>query len=242
MPPTRVSVEYGEGLVNVANAREPVRERIARVRRQRRDAWLRLSSQSRTPPAVPVRVALTRLSPRPFNRHDGLPIAFKPLADGVCDWLGVPDEDPRIEFTYHWQQTPNGTPERVRIEVTTVIEPETHATPDALTARVADYNDVERAIVMVATRIVFPRPGPTTGAPDIEVTTPAERPDLARVTIVWKWLVRFGEGPTALAAATALLRRLAVMLATQAAADRAALAEATAILGAPVDPRAEKPL
>ena len=65
----------------------------------------------------PVQVTLTRIAPRKLDGHDNLRSGFKGAVDGVADWLGVPDSDPRIQWQYA-QET--GAPKQYafRIEVT----------------------------------------------------------------------------------------------------------------------------
>lgn len=43
-------------------------------------------------------IVLTRVAPRPLDQHDGLGAALKPIIDGVADYLGVKDNDPRVTW------------------------------------------------------------------------------------------------------------------------------------------------
>lgn len=52
-----------------------------------------------TRPAFPCVVTLTRIAPRSLD-DDNLRGALKAVRDGVADWLGVDDADPRIEWRY----------------------------------------------------------------------------------------------------------------------------------------------
>lgn len=44
-------------------------------------------------------VTLTRIAPRALD-DDGWQSAAKPIRDGVADWLGVKDNDPRFTWNY----------------------------------------------------------------------------------------------------------------------------------------------
>jgi hypothetical protein len=44
-------------------------------------------------------VRLTRIAPRQLD-DDNLRGSLKAARDGVADWLGVPDNDPRIRWDY----------------------------------------------------------------------------------------------------------------------------------------------
>lgn len=50
------------------------------------------------PGLTPLVVKLTRIAPRQLDQHDGLGAALKPIIDGVADYLGVKDNDPRITW------------------------------------------------------------------------------------------------------------------------------------------------
>lgn len=55
------------------------------------------------PAVLPCVVTLCRIAPSDgLDAHDNLPGSLKPVADGVCDWLGTPDNDPRV--TWHYSQ------------------------------------------------------------------------------------------------------------------------------------------
>jgi hypothetical protein len=49
----------------------------------------------------PILIRLTRKGPSSgLDSHDNLRGSFKAVVDGVCDWLGIKDDDPRLHFEY----------------------------------------------------------------------------------------------------------------------------------------------
>lgn len=70
------------------------------AKQQRADVRTHLLATQLRPPALPVVVTLTRVAPRPLDAHDNLPASFKHVADGVADYLGTKDSDPRITWRY----------------------------------------------------------------------------------------------------------------------------------------------
>jgi hypothetical protein len=62
-----------------------------------------------------VVITLTRLSPRAFD-SDNLQGACKSIRDGVADWLGLDDADPRLRWEYR-QEKAKMHAVRIRIEV-----------------------------------------------------------------------------------------------------------------------------
>ena len=63
-----------------------------------------------------MKVTITRVAPRPLDSHDNLRSSLKAVVDGISDWLGVKDNDERIEWAYAQER---GAPKTyaVRIEV-----------------------------------------------------------------------------------------------------------------------------
>jgi hypothetical protein len=45
-------------------------------------------------------ITLTRIAPRELDAHDGLRSALKPVVDGVADFFGCKDNDPRLSWQY----------------------------------------------------------------------------------------------------------------------------------------------
>lgn len=94
---------------NGQNAREHHMVRHRRVRAER--AAIAWALATRTPPAGPVRVLMTRVSPpgatgvwQPLDAHDNLRGALKAPVDAVAQWLGRDDADPSIEWRYAQRQ------------------------------------------------------------------------------------------------------------------------------------------
>ncbi len=60
-------------------------------------------------------VVLTRVAPRQLDSHDNLRTAFKPIADGITDALGLPnDRHPRVAWKYHQMR---GAPRAYSVEI-----------------------------------------------------------------------------------------------------------------------------
>ncbi len=70
---------------------------------------------SRPSPQVPATITLTRLAPRILD-CDNLRGALKAVRDGIADWLGVDDGDPRLTWEYG-QEKRVGEPMGVRVEI-----------------------------------------------------------------------------------------------------------------------------
>lgn len=70
-----------------------------RVTKQLRGDTLLLLRQ-RKPPTLPCTIRMCRIAPSSgLDEHDNLPGSLKPIADGICDWLGVKsDRDKRITW------------------------------------------------------------------------------------------------------------------------------------------------
>lgn len=84
-------------IVSVANLREHWRTRAGRAKLHRVTTAALLRSHK--PPLLPITVVLTRVAARQLDT-DNLASAFKACRDGVADWLGVPDNDPRVTWEY----------------------------------------------------------------------------------------------------------------------------------------------
>lgn len=84
--------------VSEANRRDHWTTRAKRAKAHRKTAWAMC-------PAVglPVVVTLTRIGARLLD-DDNLRGALKACRDGIADRLGVPDNDPRIEWRYAQQR------------------------------------------------------------------------------------------------------------------------------------------
>jgi len=89
--------------VSEANLREHWTVTCRRRKKHRQDAHWAMKQFAR--PRLPVAITLTRMSPRPLDQHDNLPISMKAAADGICDWLGVDDGSPDVQFMYRQQRS-----------------------------------------------------------------------------------------------------------------------------------------
>ena len=73
--------------------------------------------EASTPPRLldPIVVTLTRIAPRLLDVGDNLSGgSLKSLRDGIADWLGVPDNDPRVTWLYDQRK---GEPKKYAVEV-----------------------------------------------------------------------------------------------------------------------------
>lgn len=95
-----ISVRLNIEAESVNNLREHWRKRAARAKLHRTVAWAELRRADLGPRLMgPVVVTLTRIAPRQLD-GDNLQGALKATRDGVADWLGVPDNDPRVKWEY----------------------------------------------------------------------------------------------------------------------------------------------
>ena len=97
---------------NGANARTHWRVRAKKAKSERAMAAWELT-QNR-PPLLPARITLTRIAPRSLDAHDGLPISFKHIVDGIADAYGVRDNTPLIEWRYAQRR---GEPRQYAVEI-----------------------------------------------------------------------------------------------------------------------------
>jgi hypothetical protein len=86
------------------NAREHWRARSARVKRERQTARLVLASSE---PTLPCIVTMIRMSSGVLD-DDNLQGACKAIRDGVADWLGLDDRDPRVTWRYAQEKCRRG--------------------------------------------------------------------------------------------------------------------------------------
>lgn len=109
-----ISVHLPLKTVAGLNAREHWRKRAKRVKAERLTARLVLTPHPK-PDVFPVVVRMVRLSPGTLD-SDNLQGAAKAIRDGVADWLGIPDNDPRIDWQYGQERCKRGE-FGVRVEV-----------------------------------------------------------------------------------------------------------------------------
>lgn len=110
-----IEIELALQTVSETNAHEHWRDRSKRANLQRRFAAFSLRAQPRVPPAPPCTVRLTRIAPRALDSDNAVG-ALKHVRDGVADWLGIDDRDPRVTWLYGQER---GKPKTyaVRVEV-----------------------------------------------------------------------------------------------------------------------------
>jgi len=90
--------------VSTANVREHWRRRADRARHHRSTAILTFRI-AKAEPVLPCTVLLTRVAPRALD-DDNLRGALKSVRDGVADWLGIDDRDPRVKWDYGQRKGP----------------------------------------------------------------------------------------------------------------------------------------
>jgi hypothetical protein len=106
--PAVTTVEYPLRLVSEPNSRSHWAQKARRVKEQRSLASMVLRTRVPRPPWT-VRdhgvlvVELTRIAPRLLD-DDNLRGACKATRDGVADYLGVKDNDPRVDWVYRQLQ------------------------------------------------------------------------------------------------------------------------------------------
>jgi len=106
----RVSVPIR--VVSVMNTREHHQARARRAKLHRQSAHWAME-QTRTRPALPCIVTMTRIAPREMD-GDNLQAGMKACRDGVADWLGLDDADARITWAYAQRK---GKPKEYAVEV-----------------------------------------------------------------------------------------------------------------------------
>jgi hypothetical protein len=92
--------------ISVMNAREHHFVRARRSKLHRETAFV-LMKNTGTPPELPLTVTMTRIGFGTLD-DDNLASAFKAARDGVADWLGVDDGDPRITWIRQQQKGKRG--------------------------------------------------------------------------------------------------------------------------------------
>lgn len=103
-------------LVSEANLREHWRARDKRASDQRGTTLRCLSSIPFVTPKPPLVVTIVRVAPRKLD-DDNLAISGKHVRDGIADYLGVDDGDPRITWRYEQAQgEPGQYATRIQIE------------------------------------------------------------------------------------------------------------------------------
>jgi hypothetical protein len=95
------TIEVPVRTVSESNARGHWAGKARRAKEQRGLVAIMLRAKVRASAKFlgPLVVTLTRIAPRVLD-DDNLRGALKACRDGVADWLGVDDRDPRVEWRY----------------------------------------------------------------------------------------------------------------------------------------------
>lgn len=115
---TRVIVNWPIHLVSVANSKETPLAQSGRRAKQRYGILHRLANALRLAPRLkaPYAVKLVRIGPRTLDEHDNLRHAFKNIADGVCDALGIKNDMDRLKIVFEYAQE-RSKAHAIRVEV-----------------------------------------------------------------------------------------------------------------------------
>ena len=105
----------GLRLVSEANSRGHTIAKADRIATQRSAVTSTLRVMGGAVVPLPCRVGITRLAPRTLD-DDNLASACKAVRDGVAEWLGIDDRDPRVEWSVAQEKGPYG----VRVEIVPV--------------------------------------------------------------------------------------------------------------------------
>jgi hypothetical protein len=101
-------------LVSESNAHEHWRSRQKRAKSQRATvAAVARSVLAR--PALPCVIRITRIAPKALDRNN-LDGSAKHVVDGLADWLGIDDRDPRVAYVCEQERGAKGD-YAVRVEV-----------------------------------------------------------------------------------------------------------------------------
>lgn len=105
-PSCLVSIEVGVVLVSELNVREHWRPKAARKASQRAlvGLALRTLAYGRWDGASDLRIDITRIAPKNLDRGDGVVPAAKAVKDEVAAFLGVDDNDPRLDWRVGWER------------------------------------------------------------------------------------------------------------------------------------------
>jgi hypothetical protein len=110
-PAPAIRVEIPIRTISEMNGRGHWASKAKRAKLHRQAAWLCLAAKVR--PCLPCIVTLTRIAPRALD-GDNLQASLKACRDGVADWIGVDDRDPRVSWCY---QQHRGAPKQYSVEV-----------------------------------------------------------------------------------------------------------------------------
>lgn len=93
-------IEIPIRIESTPNKREHWAAKAKRTKMQREAVqWIAGQAMRSQSDALPQAVRLTRIAPRELDT-DNLAAGFKAVRDGVADWLGIKDNDPRVAWQY----------------------------------------------------------------------------------------------------------------------------------------------
>lgn len=93
-------------------------KRASLTKMHRTYAWAAMREADTAPRLMgPVVITLTRVAPRLIDTDNAIG-GLKACRDGIADWLGVPDNDPRVTWLYDQRK---GEPKKYAVEV--VVRP-----------------------------------------------------------------------------------------------------------------------
>lgn len=75
------------------------RKHVKDVKHQRGFTQLMLQAKAKRW-KLPLEIHLVRLAPSRVDKHENLPMCFKSVVDGICDWFGIDDRGDDIIWTY----------------------------------------------------------------------------------------------------------------------------------------------
>ena len=112
-----ISIVIPVRTVSEANAHEHWRKRQRRAKEQRGIVALMLGASHVRPP-VPCVVTITRIAPGKLD-DDNLAGSQKHVRDGIADWLGVNDRDPRVKYEYAQRK---GKPKEYAVQIEIMVK------------------------------------------------------------------------------------------------------------------------
>lgn len=107
--PERLVVEYPCRIRSEANLRGHWAKHDDRRKAHREQAKVQLMAMRwpKGPAWKTVVVRVTRIAPSFIkDEHDNLKRGFKATVDGIADWFGLDDSDPRITWAYRQEKAP----------------------------------------------------------------------------------------------------------------------------------------
>ena len=97
--------------VSEANSHAHWRARSTRAKSHRHAAYVAMhdalgASREAMRLTRTIEIVLTRVAPSSGLDSDNLPTSLKHVRDGLADWLGIDDRDPRVTWRYRQERGP----------------------------------------------------------------------------------------------------------------------------------------